>query len=134
MKRAASLLLLVAVAATCKRQQESGPPRPQAAIAASKAFPENYVTIIDEAWAGDSLALVALFGFEDQGAFAGRARTEHRQVLWSVLQHIGDGSFATIARPELPRVRAVVLQALEEASNGKVDTLFPLTHAALATP
>ena len=134
MTRGAALSLLAMMAIACGRRPESAPPRPQAAIAASRTFPENYVATIDDAWRGDSLAVDALFGYEDQQAFTGEAATEHRQLLWALLQHLGDSGFAAIARPELPRVRGVVLRALEEASHGSVDARFPATYNALAMP
>ena len=128
------VLLSVAGAITaCGERRESGPPHPRTAIEASKTFPENYEVIINEAWSADSLAVGALFGFEDQGAFTGKAAQEHREVLWAVLQHIGDGRFASIARPENSRIRGVVLRALEQASGGKIDARFPKTAAALAS-
>ena len=89
---------------------------------------ELYEVIIREAWSGDSNAVTALFASEDLQSFHDQARLELRQVLWSLLQHLGDQRFAEVLAARDLRIRTAIIRALKSVSSR--DTLrarYPLT-------
>ena len=132
--RIAFILMLAIATGTgiaCRRTSQDEPPHPEAALAAARAFQEDYQAILSQAWAGDSAAVGALFGFEDQGAFSGAAAVEHHQVLCDVLAHIGDARFAASARGVLPRVRKAVLNALVLQRGTSFLAQYPQTRVIL---
>jgi hypothetical protein len=93
----------------------------------AKRFPESYESILQDAWAGDSLGLGAMFGFEDLAGFSGAASDEHRQLLWALLQRNGDSMFATVLEREPARIRGKVIAAIEKAAGPGGLQRFPRT-------
>ena len=123
------LLTLILTTGPRLRAQDQ-PPKAPAAVQEAHEWGELYESILADAWAGDTNALGAMFGYEDQAAFHGKAVGEHHRVLWALLQHLGDERFATALGGEVSRIRETVVRALMKVvPSTTLRTRFPRTYA-----
>ena len=112
------------------------PPRAPAAAAKAATVGELYDSILASAWAGDSNALGAMFGYEDPGFFTGAAAIQHHRVLLALLSRLGDSTYAAALVREGDRTHDRVVRALRAAAGADADRLAranPRTFASVTT-
>ena len=98
-------------------------------VRAGKHAGIDYTRSVDRAIAGDPASLAALFRFTDSGWCDGAAGEGNAQILFGLLQHLGDRKFAHVLRAQKKAIRKKVFNEIS-VFPGWTPTKFPLTNAA----
>jgi hypothetical protein len=97
-------------------------------VRAGKHAGFDYVKTLDRAIAGDAASLATLFRFTDSGWCDGAAGEGHAQILFGLLQHLGDQRFSRVLRAQKKEVRKAVFNEISMFPGWKAKE-FPLTNA-----
>jgi hypothetical protein len=98
-------------------------------VRAGKRAGFNYPNTLDRAMDNDPAALATLFRFTDSGWCDGAAAEGHAQILFGLLQYLGDRRFASVLRAQKKPVRKAVFNEICAFPEWK-PTAFPLTNGA----
>jgi len=97
-------------------------------VRAGKHAGFDYPKTLDRAIAGDSASLATLFRFTDSGWCDGAAGEGHAQILFGLLQYLGDQRFSRVLRAQKKEIRKAVFNEISMFPGWKAKE-FPLTNA-----
>jgi len=97
-------------------------------VRAAKHAGFDYPRTVERAIAGDVASLATLFRFTDSGWCDGAAGEGNSQILFGLLQHLGDRRFSRVLRAQKKDVRKAVFNEVS-AFPGWTPRKFPLTNA-----
>lgn len=100
----------------------------QECVDAGKHAGIDYTKSVDRAVAGNAAALAALFRFTESGWSDGAAGEGNAQILFGLLQRLGDRRFANVLRAQKKPVRKAVYNEVS-VFPGFNSKKFPLTNA-----
>lgn len=97
-------------------------------VRAGKHAGFDYPRTLNRAMAGDRAGLATLLRFTDSGWCDGAAGEGHAQILFGLLQRLGDRPFASVLRAQKRPVRKAVFNEISMFPEW-TPAKFPLTNA-----